>query len=342
MRFLSGIRVLAQIALALPVVIGCSRRPDGILSEKDMVSVMADMQIAEAYTDIEIHGPERDDRRRELGRGVLEAHGITQAELDSTLAWYGRNLDDYTKLYDKVDKNLAARRKKLLAQSGSEDKVQDADMLWPWSQNGTISQLGIQDAFILSVPEPELRNGDALKWQMRLAKSVPMSAVLGVEYSDGTSEAVTQSMSGRQQLDISLQTDSAKSVKRIYGTLKMRDMVDAPVYADSIRLMRVPFDSIEYSKYRSQKVYGFPVRKSDKVEKKDTVPVQVDSVPAVKLINETKLPERKVELAKPPTVHDRNHRPRSLDEARKDVSKPSNPKTTPARRRTVQKNRTVR
>lgn len=283
------------IMLSAILFCGCSKRPKGVLSERKMVSLMADMQLAESYSNtvgLTRHGK---DERDALGKGVLSAHGVTQEQLDTTLAWYGRNIDEYSGLYEKVDKEIVSRRKKLLNEEDKKEDFNSADMLWPYQTHGVLSALGNSDAWILSIESPEISRGDVLEWTMRLSESAAFNGVLGVEYDDGTSDATSQMFSGKKKYEMRLQTDTAKLVSRIYGTLRLKDSDSKPVFADSIMLRRSPFDSIEYNKHRSLRHYGVPARIKPKSDmKKDTSPTDtvknVNSGPVInkRLVNPAK------------------------------------------------------
>ena len=92
-----GWTLLAAVMLA-----ACSKVPDEILSEKEMQRVLADMLIAEAMINMDNDTYRSDTARLALYEGVFRKHGITQALYDSSLMWYGRNLDIYMKVYDRV------------------------------------------------------------------------------------------------------------------------------------------------------------------------------------------------------------------------------------------------
>ena len=53
-RCYSSSSVVPVILLLSMVIAGCSNRPDNILTEKEMVALMADMQLAEALSLIHI------------------------------------------------------------------------------------------------------------------------------------------------------------------------------------------------------------------------------------------------------------------------------------------------
>ncbi len=255
-------RLVGVAAFGLLILASCKHRPSGVISESKMVDVMVDMQLAEAYASSQITGSEREQRRLELADAVLASHGVTQEEVDSTLQWYGRNLDDYTKLYEKVDKRLLAKKKDLTKGDAQLAEAIAGDNLWPFGKNGVISPLGNSDGWVFSLPEPELQKGDRIVWKFHVGESSnALNGVLGVEYEDGTSEASTSFFSNRKTIELSLQTDTGKVVKRLYGTMRLKEMTDNAMFADSISLEKMPFDSLEYYRGRSQKRYGIPVRR---------------------------------------------------------------------------------
>lgn len=324
----------------LLLLAGCSQRPKEVLSEKKMIKLMADMEIAESYAGIADRGPSGGDTRYELGKGVLAANGVTQEQLDTTLAWYGRNLDDYSDLFAKVDKEIISRKKKLLNLS-QDEVIEEGDILWRYGKNGMLSNLGNSQAWVLSVDDPDLQQGDRLEWTMHIDNNSQMNGVLGVEYTDGSSEAASSVFVGRNKIELICQTDTGKTVRRIYGSLRVKEEKNLPIFADSISLRRIPYDSVEYYSHRNLKRYGIPSPKVVKpVEEKDSLIVdeklKSDSI---------KSGEDKVVRWKPNLDGDNDQRlntpPRPTQQARKPMPKArqlnddgklkSQKKTTPKR-----------
>ncbi|MDE6095448.1 MAG: DUF4296 domain-containing protein [Muribaculaceae bacterium] len=268
-----------MLLTASALLSGCGDRPKEVLSEKKMVRLMADMELAEAYVNMNGQPSSRENYRLEIGRSVLAAHGVTQEQLDTTLAWYGRNLDDYTELYAKVDKEILARKKKLLNMTDEELEMQEGDILWKYGRNGVISDLGNTDSWVFSVSDPELQKGDRVQWSMHIMSPVQVNGVLGVEYEDGSSDASSSVFIGRNRLELTCQTDTGKTVKRVYGTMRSKDESYLPLFADSISVVRLPFDSMEYKTSRNIRHYGVPaVRKPKKTaEVSDSISVK-DSI----------------------------------------------------------------
>ncbi|MDE6336748.1 MAG: DUF4296 domain-containing protein [Muribaculaceae bacterium] len=240
---------------------GCKEQKEKVLSEREMVDLIVDLKLAEAYANSQLSGPNPSEQRRELAKSVLAEHNVTQEQLDTTLGWYGRNLDKYAELYEKVDKRLLDKRKKLLKNSESDLAEKEGDNFWLYGKNSIISTLGNNDGWIISLSDPDLGKGDRLEWTMHINNaSAPLMGVLGVDYDDGTSEAVNTYFTNRQHIELALQTDTGKRVQRVYGTMRLKKQDNMPLFADSIALRRLPYDSLEYARFRSQRKYGYPIR----------------------------------------------------------------------------------
>lgn len=258
------IRIILAAAFIGVVFLGsCEKRPDGVLSEGEMVDLLTDLQLAEAYYSSSPVGGRNADRRM-LEESVLKKHGVTRAQLDATLAYYGRNIDDYTKLYTKVEKKLRAQ-----SGAGGSESVQSTDDIWPYGRHAVILPNQLSNGITFSIPAENIKPGNVLEWGMNLTSTDGVEIMLGVEYEDGTSSLFKKTASGNKSLKVSLQTDSVMTAKRIFGvmTAPTRSM---PLWTDSIRLTKSEFDSGEYSKINMQHTIRKPVTKKEK-EKRESV-----------------------------------------------------------------------
>ena len=274
-RYIS--KIVNAILLTLIVCFGlsCSKRPSYVLPEGKMIDLMVDMELAEAYSNNQ-PGGRTTDAKKELGRRVMATHNVTPEQLDTTLAWYGRNLDEYSALFDKIDKEINKRRELYI--ETDEIKTDDSENLWPYSRHLVISPLSGYESLLISLDRPAVEKGERLKLSFSLPNIYGMKGVLGVEYSDGTSEAAISTFNGKPKIEMEVQTDTGKLIDRLYGVISLKETVNQPVYIDSLLISRIPYDSTEYlSKRRSQKKYGIIQERPKPVIKKDTV--ESDSIP---------------------------------------------------------------
>lgn len=80
----------------------CNSTPDGVIPDDEMAELMADIHTAESVVDTERRVFATDSMRRLLKQSVIARYGYTMADFDSSLSYYGRNIDLYAKLYEDV------------------------------------------------------------------------------------------------------------------------------------------------------------------------------------------------------------------------------------------------
>lgn len=246
-------------ALASVALLGssCIRRPDGVQSDKKMVPVIADLELAEAYMQTQRSTDNGDLRTATVDR-IISEHGLTRAEFDTTMAWYGRNIDSYYELCSMVEKELARRRQKV---SGGKSIEMESSDLWPYSRQSLLSRLSGSDAFEFSIPTVDVESGQRIELKLRMNGNTDGMAMLGVEYDNGTKGYFTRTISNSRRLKLSFQTDTARTVTRIFGNLLLKDEATMPLWIDSIYLSALPFDSLEYYKIHSQRTFRDPVQR---------------------------------------------------------------------------------
>lgn len=260
------------------LLVGCSNRPKDIIDEKKMVEIMADLQITEAYERNGKAGPEINGNNRELlGRGVLMAHGVTVEEMDSTLAWYGKNMDEYSKLYKKVDERLAKMQQKYAIQAGVSESDGPSTDLWPYGRQLVLDPNQLTDGIMVSIPIPDLELGDKLTWKLRTKGSSSRRMILGVDYEDGRMELVENTNNGMDPwMEISLQTDTLNKVDRIFAIMNA-EYSTPRAFIDSIQLLHYPFNIEEYHKSGYQRKIAPPSRKAVKLESDSVKPEKPDT-----------------------------------------------------------------
>lgn len=277
-------RRLAEIAFACVLTVAhvsCSDRPDSVLSEDETVSLIADLQLADACSGFGGAPTSEGDRTR-MADGVLAAHGVTREQLDSTIAWYGRNIDDFDKLYAKVDRVLEARRKRLLPESSEEEQ---SDNIWPFSSDHLLfSRLSGVDHLTFSVDGKTFLKGDQFEWKFRLNKPVDILLTLGASYEDGSSTYVSRQLAGNARPRMTLMTDTSKRVSRLYGILRIRNRESFPVWVDSVYLGKTPVDTTRYY-IMNQQHFTVPLA-TRKLRK-----VLPDTVPEDSVLSEPRMPE---------------------------------------------------
>lgn len=261
------------VAVLMLCCTACIQRPKGVKSEREMIPVVTDMTLVDTY--LRTVGGNSPEQREAMMDYVLEKHGMSRAEYDSTMVWYARNVDEYYELTDKVNKELTKKQRKM--KGISVDEMQAGD-LWPYPRFAMMSPLGAYDGFNFSIPTADVEKGERLKLKMRFNDAVEGDAILGVEYENGVSNFQTSSLRG-SRLEMNLQTDTALKVKRIFLNMVTENELKRTIMADSISLAALPFDSVQYYQIHSLRRYSPPARRkpvqNDSVKQKDA---EVDTV----------------------------------------------------------------
>lgn len=250
----------------LPVVLcclciaACSRRPDNVLSEGKMADVLADLSIADQLalrnmsenTDFG-----NDSARKILRQSIMRKNGVTEAQFDSTLVWYGHHMDDYSKLYKKVEERLADRQTALNKRSGMSGE--DKDNLWPLPSMLSFSDKDLNQGFSFSVPGSKIKLGKALVWKLR-TNGIYGNAVafIGAEYTNMEMVYTRMTLGGgsSQQLVLNLERD--RKPKRIIGYVRFTTPPTRRVFLDSLALTQQSAATVDYAARSNQIHLKYP------------------------------------------------------------------------------------
>lgn len=244
----------------------CVKRPEGILSDKKMASLVADIKLAEAYLQTSGYGTVSDSRDK-IFAYILEKHGLTREEFDNNMKWYAQNTDAYYEVCDLAEKEMAKKKKKVAGMTSVEIESTD---LWPYPRQSYLSMLSGSDAFDFSIPTSDVQKGQRLNLKFRFNNPASGNAILGIEYDDGVKSFITRALHSAKKVDLIVQTDTARQVNRIFGNFLLADSKSMPLWLDSIYLQVQPFDSTLYYNIYSQRQYREPVKRRP-VRKEETL-----------------------------------------------------------------------
>ena len=80
---------ILSFCLFVVLLIGC--RPRGVISDAKMRDVLYDLHRADGVIQVAGYNYSHDQEVAGYYKNVLDKHGITQAEFDSSLVWYTDN-----------------------------------------------------------------------------------------------------------------------------------------------------------------------------------------------------------------------------------------------------------
>ena len=143
--------------LVCVAMLGC--RPRGVLSNREMREVLYDLHRADGAIQVAGYNYSHDQELAGYYKNVLDKHGITQAEFDSSLVWFTDNPQIFNKIYPKVIERLEADFK-------VEEQIRDANREKKLaSKKRTVSSPERQLRDIEEVKK-ELRNGYENPWKI--------------------------------------------------------------------------------------------------------------------------------------------------------------------------------
>lgn len=233
--------------MAFIFMIACSKVPSGILSEKKMKEVLIDMHLAEAMINSDYKEYNTYEKKEALYKSVFDKHGVTEAEYDTSLVWYGRNLDIYMRVYDGVIAELNAKKKALgdIQPDAAPNTGQDSVNIWNRFDYLTFSPYSPYNGVYFNfVPQGGYRAGSSFVlaldvWGLNKRMTQAPEVRLSVEQSDTTFTAMRYlTHDGLNELMV--KSLPLQPIKRVYGYIRLKASRDRyyKIYVDSIRLMR--------------------------------------------------------------------------------------------------------
>lgn len=274
MKSLRGSIAAASIALLIQIALsGCKGVPEGVLGEQQLAEVMADLQFADAIVnESDMRGggqPMNDSTRLGIMQAVLDRHGITQADYDSTLRWYGHHMVRYVDACERADSILAdsirAVDRRIAQARANRGGGADTINVWPHSPAHLFTPRIGGDYLTFEVPrDTSWRKGDIYIWEMTpINNRTPLQARMIVEYADNRlTHEVTEmaSHTDRDPLTMTVQLDSTKTARRIYGFIYMPAEEGENAFISNVSLLRTRLDSENYHRGRRmvKQIYGAP------------------------------------------------------------------------------------
>lgn len=227
-----------------------------------MADILVDVHKAEGVMEAQPEQYETDSAREWLVQAVLEKHGVTKADYDSSLVWYSAHLKEFIRVYTQVRARMSAEQDSLKAlldvdvASAAGDTVE----LLRETPYALLDGSVFAGRRVLSVAsDSNFRASDSVAWSFRvvqLPRTYRAVATLSLLYDADSMQSQTVVVSealpggvalGRkaQSLSLGLQADS---------TLKLQEVV-AALYVwptDTAQLSTVVVDSLSLRRYHQR------------------------------------------------------------------------------------------
>lgn len=257
MKRLPAIFLLAAL---LPVLFGCRSTPDEVLTPDEMADLLVDFHRGEALADLQYSRFREDSSRVALRQSIYERHGVTQADFDTSIAWYGRHVDKYVELYDIVIERLERQVEEAgnLA-SGTASFSGDSVNVWAESPYYVFTRRSPAAYIDFHVDrDSNWKNGDSYTWQFKVMNRLSdMQFGLNVDYDDGSTDYLTADVEQDGWNRLTVVLDSLRKPVSVYGFLVTDVRPDEEIYVDSLSLVRKRYDSSLYHRRYSQQKFRY-------------------------------------------------------------------------------------
>ncbi len=264
---------LARILLiSILLAVGCKKVPSDVIQPDDMAALLADIHTAEAVVEMNHSSYNTDSLKLLMRQSVYRRHGVNSAQVDSSTAWYGRNIKYYMEVYDKTIEILEHR----LIETGNRIAADNAlsiagDSVDVWPNARFISINDRLPSRIISFSfgrDPNWERGDAYAWRAKFFNvDERLEWLMGIEYADGSVEWHYESPDGGGWKELSLQTDSTRTPTRLFGYLSAKNRPGTELRLDSISLVRRRINPMGYTRPYTNSLQKF----NDPVEIADTI-----------------------------------------------------------------------
>ena len=246
-------RLAPILTTALSIAtVSCDKTPDYVIKSDDMVDLLVDIHKGESVVELNRAKYPNDSTRKMMKHSRFLRHGVTQEQFDTSLVWYGHNIEKYIEVYDKVIEELEGEIK-LADVSTDGSRVQMAvvgDSVDAWGDVRFRQFAYGEPSDILKFNmrrDENWEKGDVYTWRFFVRKRIsPMTWTLAADYNDGSTDYLSGSVNSEGWQEVSFTTDSAKITSNLYGTIMLQPNLLESAYVDSIMLIRTRMKPSEY------------------------------------------------------------------------------------------------
>lgn len=248
-----GVRKYGFWALLAVVMVACKvERPGYVLSDGVMEKVLYDYHIAKAMGE-NLDYNEQYKRTLYLN-AVFKKHNITQAQFDTTMAWYARHPEVVNEVYDIVRERLMASRENynhlvsLRDGKPTRSKAGDSVDVWIWDRIHMLSGMPLDNKLMFTLPSDDnYQASDTIKWtvgfkflseQLVDTTKRPIMA-MQVAYAKDTIISALCRIDSSQVAQLVLQADTLGDIKELRGFIYYpTNQPKQTLLIDSVSLMR--------------------------------------------------------------------------------------------------------
>lgn len=248
--------------------VGCNSAPGHIIPPDEMARLLADIHIGESVVESNREEYDLDSMKKALKQSIYIKHNVTQEQVDTSFIWYGQNIEEYIEVYDKVISILENDIRNVKVPVDNMQFVVSGDSAdaWPGLRYRLLTPFTPDKYISFSINRDEnWDDGDVYEWKFKLINNQSIvDWTIAVDYTDGSSEYKNMLISEDGWHDITLYSDSTKSLSRVYGVISADLNSYGRVYVDSISLVRTRLNPQMYRRRYSQHSFDYGLAEDEK------------------------------------------------------------------------------
>lgn len=244
-RRLKSYLYAATLMCAASFMPSCKRLPEGVLDEDRMAALLVDIHKGEGLADMERGAFPNDSVKMMLKQSIYLKHGVTAEEVDSSFVWYGKNLADYMKVYERVIETLESELNNDRAKGSMAPVFAEGDStdIWNGAPSYRIDYRLPVDNIVFNIEnDANSKQGDNYTIQYKMLNKrdggMKVKSALFVKYDDGLVEYRTYETGAEGWSKLKIVSDSTKNIERVYGYLAFNPSQGEVVFLDSVGLVR--------------------------------------------------------------------------------------------------------
>jgi len=187
------------LLLTLFLLPACDNRPKNVLSKKEMVEVLTEYHLL--HGTLQVSNKYYTPESNLYFQSLLQKHGITQAEFDSSMVWYAKNPKKFERIYAEVQLRLNNLREDI-----AKGKYQSPDSmktrmltanLWNLHPSYRFTPDSARTKLPFKIQQPYLMMQDVyeLRFLQRIAPEdscIEPYVVMRIHYANGKTDSIFQ------------------------------------------------------------------------------------------------------------------------------------------------------
>lgn len=241
-----ALSILSVLSAAV-FLCSCQKTPDYVIKPQEMAELLADVHTGEAVVEANYTSFSNDSSKKALRQAIFDKHGVTHEQFDTSLVWYGHNIDKYLEVYDNTIKILQERYNATGSQIAMEETAMFGDSadVWQLSRHAIINSRYPSNMLSVDlIGDENFEPGDIYTFRARAIDNQERNInwLITANYDDGYIDVLSTSntIPANNWCEITFVTDSTKRLERIRGTLEFKadPTPITDIWLDSISLVR--------------------------------------------------------------------------------------------------------